>query len=71
VLRLSAQTSGASSAGDTNSKQYLVTKELGGATEMTWLKLRVRNPTEFRLSESSDKMLSGKYANQAKSRDRE
>jgi len=66
VLELSAQSSGANSAGGTNSEQCLVTKALGKVTEMTWLKLLVRNPAEFRLSESSDKAMSAKYAYQAK-----
>ena len=60
-----------SSDGDTNNEQCLITKTLDGATEMTRLKLRVWNAAEFRLSESSDKALSAKYANQAKPRDRE
>ena len=70
MLRLSAQTSGASSAGGTNSERCLVTKAFGGATRMTQLRLRVRNPAKFRLRESSDKALSAKYANQSKPRDR-
>ena len=58
------------SPGGTNSEQCLITKALDGATEMIRLRLRVWNPAEFRLSESSDKELSAKYANQAKPRDR-
>jgi len=38
---------------------------------MTRLRLRVENLAEFRLSESSDKVLSAKYVKQAKPRDRE
>ena len=62
MLRLSAQTSGASSVGGTNNEQCLVTKALGGATGMTRLRLGVENPAEFHLSESSDKALSAKLA---------
>ena len=71
MLQLSAQTSDASSVGGTNNEQCLITKTLGGATGMTQLRLRVKNLAEFRLSESSDKALSVKYANQAKPRDRD
>jgi len=60
-----------SSAGGTNNEQCLVIKALGGATEMTRLKLRVWNPAEFCLCEFSDKALSAKYANQVKPKDRE
>ena len=38
---------------------------------MTRLRLRVGNLAELCLSESSDKALNAKYANQAKPRDRE
>ena len=68
-MYLSAQTSGASNARGTNNEQYLITKAFSGAIGMTQLKLRVQNLVEFRLSESSDKALSAKYAYQAKSRD--
>ena len=50
-------------AGGTNNEQCLVTKVLDGVTGMTRLRLRVRNPAEFCLSESSDNALSLKYAN--------
>ena len=60
-----------SSIGGTISEQCLITKALGGVTGMTRLRLRVLNPVEFRLSESSDKALSATYANQVKPRNRE
>jgi len=41
-------------AGDTISEQCLITKALGGATRTTQLKMRVENPVEFRLDESSE-----------------
>ena len=71
VLKSSAQTSGVGSAGGTKSEQRLVTKALDEAIRMTQLRLRVRNLTEFHLSESSDKALSVKHAYQMKLRDPE
>ena len=41
-------------AGDTINEQCLITKALGGATRTTQLKMRVENPVEFRLDESSE-----------------
>jgi len=48
-----------------DSEKCLITKALGGTTEMTQLKMRIWNPTEFHLGESSDKALSSKHAYQA------
>ena len=42
------------SAGDTISEQCLITKVLDGATGTTQLKIRVENPAEFLLDESSE-----------------
>jgi len=38
---------------------------------MTRLRLGVKNPAEFHLRKSSDKVLSAQYANQEKPKDRE
>ena len=40
--------------GDTINEQCLITKVLDGATGMTRLKMRVENPVEFCLDESSE-----------------